>query len=55
LYDGTHLNHPLAEHQPARTVEFQLETPVDIMIDGEVLTVRCERIDVLPLALRVAA
>jgi diacylglycerol kinase (ATP) len=55
LYDGTHLNHPLAERRAARQIDFQLETPVNVMIDGEVLTVRCERIDVLPLALRVAA
>jgi diacylglycerol kinase (ATP) len=55
LYDGTHLNHPRAERRAARQIDFQLEEPVDVMIDGEVLTVRCERIDVLPLALRVAA
>jgi diacylglycerol kinase (ATP) len=53
LYDGTHTLHPLAEHQPVRRVEFQLDAPVDVMVDGEVLTLDCQTIDVLPSALRV--
>jgi YegS/Rv2252/BmrU family lipid kinase len=53
LYDGTHTQHRLAERQAVREVEFQLEEPVDLMVDGEVLTLQCERIDVLPSALRV--
>jgi diacylglycerol kinase family enzyme len=36
-----------------RRVEFQLDGPVDVMIDGEVLTLDCQTIDVLPAALRV--
>jgi diacylglycerol kinase (ATP) len=53
LYDGTHTRHPLAERQAVRRVEFQLEGPVDVMVDGEVLTLECQTIDVLPSALRV--
>jgi YegS/Rv2252/BmrU family lipid kinase len=53
LYDGTHTNHPLAERHAVRRVEFQLDAPVDIMVDGEVLTLQCQSIDVLPSALRV--
>ncbi len=53
LYDGTHTRHPLAERRAVRHVEFQLDGPVDVMIDGEVLTVDCQTIDVLPAALRV--
>jgi len=53
LYDGTHTRHPLAERQAVRRVEFQLDGPVDVMVDGEVLTLECRTIDVLPLALRV--
>jgi diacylglycerol kinase (ATP) len=53
LYDGTHTRHPLAERQAVRRVEFQLEGPVDVMVDGEVLTLECRTIDVLPSALRV--
>jgi diacylglycerol kinase (ATP) len=54
LYDGTHTRHPLAERQAVRCVEFQLDGPVDVMVDGEVLRVECQTIDVLPSALRVA-
>ncbi|MFI5114124.1 MAG: diacylglycerol/lipid kinase family protein [Terriglobales bacterium] len=53
LYDGTHTRHPLAERRTARRVEFQLEGPVDLMVDGEVLTLECQAIDVLPSALKV--
>ncbi len=53
LYDGTHITHPLASRRPARQVDFQLNGPVDVMVDGEVLTVECQRLDVLPSALNV--
>lgn len=54
LYDGTHTRHPLAERHAVRRIEFQLDGPVDVMVDGEVLTLECQAIDVLPSALRVA-
>jgi len=53
LYDGTHVRHPLAERRAARRIDFDLDAPVDVMVDGEVLTVRCQTLDVLPSALRV--
>ena len=53
LYDGTHTRHPLAERKAVQRVEFKLDGPVDVMIDGEVLTLECQTIDVLPSALRV--
>lgn len=53
LYDGTHINHPLAERRPAQRIDFHLEAPVDVMVDGEVLTLHCETLDVLPRALNV--
>jgi diacylglycerol kinase (ATP) len=53
LYDGTHTRHPLAERKQARRIEFDLSGPVDLMVDGEVLTLQCESIDVLPSALKV--
>ncbi|HLV86118.1 MAG TPA: diacylglycerol kinase family protein [Candidatus Sulfotelmatobacter sp.] len=55
LYDGTHVNHPLAERKAVHRVQFQLDAPVDVMIDGEVLTLHCEELDVLPSALKVIA
>ena len=53
LYDGTHVRHPLAESRKTSRVEFDLEGPIDVMVDGEALTVQCQAIDVLPSALRV--
>jgi diacylglycerol kinase (ATP) len=53
LYDGTHIQHPLASHQAVRRVDFELEGAVDVMVDGEVLTLHCETLDVLPSALNV--
>lgn len=55
LYDGTHVQHPLAERKAARRIEFRLDNPVDVMVDGEVLTLHCEELDVLPGALNVVA
>jgi len=55
LYDGTHIEHPLAEHKAVRHVMFALDAPVDVMVDGEVLTLHCEELDVLPGALNVVA
>lgn len=55
LYDGTHIEHPLAERKTARRVEFDLDSPVDVMVDGEVLTLHCQELDVLPGALNVVA
>ena len=53
LYDGTHVNHPLAERRAARRIDFNLDAPVDVMVDGEALTLHLEALDVLPSALRV--
>ncbi|MGH9813152.1 MAG: diacylglycerol/lipid kinase family protein [Candidatus Acidiferrales bacterium] len=54
LYSGAHIRHPLAERRGIKQVEFALDAPVDVMIDGEVATVHPERLDVLPGALMVA-
>jgi YegS/Rv2252/BmrU family lipid kinase len=55
LYDGTHIQHPLAECKAISRVEFNLDAPVDVMVDGEVLSLQCEELDVLPRALNVVA
>jgi len=55
LYDGTHIEHPLAERKAVKRVEFNLDGPVDVMVDGEVLSLHCEELDVLPSALTVVA
>ena len=53
LYDGTHTDHPLAETRRVKNVQFSLDAPVDVMIDGEIVTVKCELLDILPGAMDV--
>jgi diacylglycerol kinase (ATP) len=53
LYDGTHLDHPLASRRAVKYVEFQLHAPVDIMIDGEIVTVNCKTLEIRPGAMEV--
>ena len=53
LYDGSHIDHPLASRRAVRHVEFNTATPVDIMIDGEVAKLECRSLDVIPSAVDV--
>ena len=53
LYDGSHVHHAQASVHAARQVTFALDHPVDVMVDGEVLTLQCEKLAVLPGALSV--
>ncbi len=53
LYDGSHIKHPLASRRAVRHVEFNLPVPVDVLVDGEILTLECRSIDILPGALDV--
>ena len=55
LYDGSHVQHPLASRRAAHRVDFALDSPVDVMVDGEVLTLHCETLDVLPSAIHFMA
>lgn len=53
LYDGTHIVHPLASRRSVRRVEFNLDAAVDVMIDGEIVRVQCQILDILPGAMDV--
>jgi diacylglycerol kinase (ATP) len=53
LFDGTHIDHPLASRTVARRIDFELDGPVDVMIDGESMTLQCQRLEILPGALDV--
>ena len=53
LYDGTHTQHPLSETRRVKQVEFSLDAPVDVMIDGEIVTVNVKTLDILPGAMDV--
>jgi diacylglycerol kinase (ATP) len=52
-YDGSHIHHPLIWTGRARRVDLNFDSPVDIMVDGEVMTVQCESLEALPSALNV--
>jgi diacylglycerol kinase (ATP) len=53
LYDGSHIKHPLASRKSVRHVEFNIPVPVDVLIDGEILTLKCKSLDILSSALDV--
>jgi diacylglycerol kinase (ATP) len=53
LFDGSHIGHRLASRRTATRIEFDIETPVDVVVDGEVLTLQVESLEVLPSALDV--
>jgi len=53
LYDGTHLDHPLAARRAVKRVEFELDAPVDVMIDGEIITLHCRSVEIVPGAMEV--
>ena len=53
LFDGSHIRHPLASRRTATRIEFDIETPVDVVVDGEVLTLEVESLEVLSSALDV--
>ena len=53
LYDGTHISHPLASRRAVRRVEFGLQAPVDVMIDGEIATLDCRSLEIIPGAVDI--
>ncbi|HVO56447.1 MAG TPA: diacylglycerol kinase family protein [Dongiaceae bacterium] len=53
LYDGSHLRHPLASRKAVKHVEFRIPVPIPVMIDGEILTLECKALDIVPAALDV--
>ena len=53
LFDGSHIRHPLASRRIATRIEFDLTGPVDVVVDGEVLTLEVESLGGLPSALDV--
>lgn len=53
LYDGTHIEHRLASRRAVKRVEFMLDGPVDVMVDGEIVRVNCKTLEILPGVLDV--
>jgi diacylglycerol kinase (ATP) len=55
LFDGTYVRLPGASRRAVRRVDFDLAGPVGVMIDGEVLKLRCLSLEVLPGRIDVLA
>lgn len=53
LYDGTHIEHPLASRRSVRHIEFGLKVPVDVLIDGEIAALECVSLNVIPSAVDI--
>lgn len=53
LFTGTHIDDPLASRAAATRVDFELDAPVNVLIDGEILRLRCLSLEILPAALDV--
>jgi diacylglycerol kinase (ATP) len=53
LYDGSHIKHPMASRRSVKHVEFDVPVPVDVMIDGEIATLECRSLDILPGAIDI--
>jgi diacylglycerol kinase (ATP) len=53
IYDGSHMLHPQASRRAVRHVEFNMPEAVDVMVDGEVLALRCRALDIVPAAVDV--
>jgi YegS/Rv2252/BmrU family lipid kinase len=53
LFTGTHIDHPLASRAAIKRADFDLPEPVNAMVDGEILRLQCQSIEILPAALDV--
>ena len=51
LFTGTHIRDPRASRAAAEKIELQVERPVNVMIDGEIMHLECRSIEILPSAL----
>jgi diacylglycerol kinase (ATP) len=54
LFTGTHIEHPLASRAAIERIDLDLAEPVNAMVDGEILRLKCRSIEILPAALDVA-
>jgi YegS/Rv2252/BmrU family lipid kinase len=53
LYNGSHLKHPLASRKAVKRVEFDISSPVDVLIDGEIFSLVCKSLDIVPSAVDI--
>lgn len=55
IFSGQHVHHPAVRCAQATRVDFEYDDAVDVMVDGEVITLKLKSIDVLHNALDVRA
>jgi YegS/Rv2252/BmrU family lipid kinase len=53
LFTGTHIDHPLASRAATERIDLDLAEPVNAMVDGEILRLKCRSIEILPGTLDV--
>jgi diacylglycerol kinase (ATP) len=53
LLNGSHLGLPFVSFTQTKQIEFDLDAPLHVSIDGDVVSMRPERLDVLPGAIQV--
>jgi len=53
LFTGSHIRHRLASRAAIERIELDLERPVNVIIDGEVMRLQIRSVEVLPSALDV--
>ena len=53
LFTGTHIHHPLAARAGVKRVDFELEGPSNVMVDGESLHLQCESLSMVPAAVDI--
>ena len=54
IFTGAHVETPKVTSTHVEGLRFDLDGPVDIMVDGEVERLQLTAIDILPSALRIA-
>ena len=55
IFKGTHVAHPAVTATQARAIDFDIAQVIDVMLDGEMLKLRPQRLEVLPSVLQVRA
>lgn len=53
LFTGTHIEHRLASRAGVKRIDFQLDKPVNVMVDGESMRLQCQSLQILPGVLDV--
>ncbi len=51
LFTGTHIEHRLASRAATTRIDFALDAPVNVMVDGESMRLQCQSLEILPGAL----